>query len=160
MILDLQKLSEGHSEIEQDVRLDEEQTASSGVLGPVACWSEIDRVYMQIHLHVRFSCAVRLSCARCVTEFKKQIEGEYRIVLQDRASRLPNDDIDFYFTDEDDQVDTRPALYDEIMTMIPLMPVCNEMCKGVEGAEKGGVTRESDEQIDPRWEALRKLKGK
>lgn len=158
MILELQKLSEGHSVVEQDVELDEEQTASSGVQGSVSCRAEIDRVYMQIHMHVQFSCEVRLSCARCITEFKKPIQGEYRLVLQNSASRLPNEEIDFYFSDEDDQIDTRPALYDEIMTMIPLMPICNEMCRGVEGAEKGGGANETEEQIDPRWEALRKLK--
>ncbi len=158
MILEFQKLSEGHSVVEQDVMLDEEQTASSGVQASVSCRAEIDRVYMQIHMHVQFSCEVRLSCARCTTEFKKPIQGEYRLVLQNSVSRLPNEEIDFYFSDEDDQVDTRPALYDEIMTMIPLMPICNELCEGVEGAEKGGGAKETEEQIDPRWEALRKLK--
>jgi uncharacterized protein len=54
-------------------------------------------------------------------------------------------------------VDISSAVYDEIMTALPLKPLCSEDCRGVEFGGDGGGSGKGD-AVDPRWEALRRLK--
>ena len=64
---------------------------------------------------------------------------------------------DFFFDTGHRSVDLSPVIYDEVLTSLPLKPLCNESCKGIITAE--GAEKELDGQTyDPRWEALLKLK--
>jgi uncharacterized metal-binding protein YceD (DUF177 family) len=89
----------------------------------------------------------------------KEEEGKHGASLED-------DGTDFFFDVNHEVVDISSAVYDEIMTALPLKPLCSQDCRGIEFSG-GGVSFESvtsvdggdnEKPVDPRWEALKKLK--
>jgi uncharacterized metal-binding protein YceD (DUF177 family) len=72
-----------------------------------------------------------------------------------RRDRGDNDYADFYYDDAHPEVDISPALFDEVMTALPMKPLCAENCPGI---QRGQETEGDQEGIDPRWQALTKLR--
>lgn len=164
MVINLKTLSHGHSQISQVVVLSDEQQQESGAAGQVSCTATIDRLQWQIHAAISFGCTLNLECSRCLKKYAQRIEGEFRIILQDKnapRSELSDEDVDLFFCSEDDEIDARGALYDEIMTAIPLMPLCSDACAGIAIETACMHSRRAGKEektCDPRWEALKKLK--
>jgi uncharacterized protein len=98
------------------------------------------------------------------------LKGETRLIVRERPGfngvAVNDEGADFYFDTRNDQVDLSPAIYDEIMTNLPLKPLCRTDCKGipVEGVvfeyddEVTNSKKKVADEIDPRWEALKRLK--
>ncbi len=163
MILNLKALHHGRSVVEQDVVMTDEQVRDGALEGAVSCRAAVDTLQFQIHAAVSFSCSVRLVCSRCLREFSQVLSGDYRVVIQNehapRNEEGGGDEVDFFFSDDDSEVDTRRALYDEIMISVPLMPLCSPRCEGIEAGGPKPHPAAQGEVIDPRWEALKKLKS-
>jgi uncharacterized protein len=164
MIINLKTLPKGHSDVAQHVVLSDEQRQQGGLKEPVACSAAIDVLQWQIHLSITYACSVELECSRCCRIFSMPLRGTFRVILQDANSphaECGEEDVDFYFSWEDAEVDTRGALYDEIITAMPLMPLCSPSCKGIQAPhaqQSTAATTGLQEECDPRWEALKKLK--
>ncbi|MBD3391765.1 MAG: hypothetical protein GF418_06875 [Chitinivibrionales bacterium] len=160
MIINLKTLNQGRCTLAQDAVMSDEHVREGAIQGPVSCRGTLDVLHYQIHVAATFSCAVRATCSRCAEELSLPLHGEFRMILQHRdappGESAPADEVDFYYSDDDSEVDTRQTLYDEIMTAMPIMPLCSPDCRGV---ENDAVPRDRDDSIDPRWEALRKLKS-
>ncbi|MCU0609227.1 MAG: DUF177 domain-containing protein [Chitinispirillaceae bacterium] len=73
-------------------------------------------------------------------------------------SAADEDDAVFYYSCRNPQVDLGSAIYDEIMISLPMKPLCKETCEGIQIGAAGVSVTGSSEAIDPRWEALKKLK--
>ncbi len=137
----------------------EEQIRDGDFLGTIVCHAEIEKFQFQIFLHVKYACTVHQECSRCLKIFKCPVQGTCDIILQDKNAPqdLGTDEVDYYFSDRDTSIDIRQSLYDEAMINLSIKPLCSEKCRGVEGF----ITDTRDEKgkaVDPRWEALRKLK--
>ncbi len=160
MIIDIRNTPSGHSCTSQEVTLDDQQAQEAGCAGVIHCSAEIYRVASQIDVRVRYSCDCALDCSRCLKSYKEPLKSSFEVILRqqvsERASAESDNEMEFFFTEEDQLVDIRQALYDDIMINIPLMPLCNQQCPGI---ERDRVARE-ESRIDPRWEALKKLKNK
>jgi uncharacterized protein len=157
----------GHSVLAQEVTMTDSQTEEGRFAGKISCKAKVDRLSFQICATISYVCAVKAECSRCTESFDQEVKGSFTVVLQDEASRDSGaldegDSIDRYFTEEDDEIDLRDILYDEIMTSVPIMPLCSQDCRGVavEENQKPSEERGPEKQssIDPRWEALKKLK--
>ena len=65
---------------------------------------------------------------------------------------------------QDSKVDLEPMVRDTVGVALPLNPLCREDCRGLCprcGADRnGGDCGCAEETGDPRWSALRELKGK
>jgi uncharacterized protein len=167
MLFDLKSLPRGRSVVTQEVALTEEQATQAGTEGAVSCTAKVDALQFQIHASVSFSCRVRIECSRCSRVFSLPLQGKYRLVLQNRhaprGEAADEGSVDFFFSDEDSEVDTGPALYDEIMIAIPMMPLCSPDCEGTAygtGRTAGASAGPASGETDPRWDALKKLKEK
>lgn len=142
----------------------EEQNEGAGLQGTVSCRAEVDRIQFQIHLTIFFHCTVEQECSRCLKHYPLHLEGRFRVLLQERegarrCGSVDEEAVDFFFSEEDTEIDIRQALYDEIMTAQPLMPLCTADCRGTAaGVEESNADTERSESMDPRWEALRRLK--
>jgi uncharacterized protein len=163
MIINLRTIPSGHSVIGQDVVMTEEQNEGAGVRGSVSCRAEAERIQFQIHLNVLYRCTVAQECSRCLKHYDNEVTGRYRLLLQERegarrCGSVDEEAVDFFFSEEDTELDTRQALYDEIMTALPLMPLCSAECRGIEREDGAAGQTEPKESMDPRWEALRRLK--
>jgi hypothetical protein len=96
-----------------------------------------------------------LSVARIV----QPISGALQLVVKEHLGRYgPSQDdgsVDFYYDSRHLDVDLGSAIYEEIVTSLPMKPLCSEDCKGIEMQRDVG-TRMSKNESDPRWEALKK----
>jgi uncharacterized protein len=161
MHIDMRSLPPGRSIIEQKVALSAEQIRDCGITGEAACRAVVDALQYQIHASVTFSCVVNTQCSRCLKPISLPVSGQYSMILKDRnAPRQTDEDgteADFYYTDSDKIIDTRQALYEEIIIAIPIMPLCRSSCESVL-PEKSSTTVRVFKPVDPRWKALEKLK--
>jgi len=163
MVIDVRLVPEGHSEIERESALSEFLGDLPPLAGPVLCRAGIDRMGGVIAAAVRFAGAFELECARCLERYVHAVEGGLRVIIREEQGKFGqsfDDGADFYFDVNHDLVDISSAIYDEVMTALPLKPLCSEDCAGVEVADSGfGVEAGTPEEkpVDPRWEGLRKL---
>lgn len=167
MILPIKRIPDGHSVLSQTVEMsgEQEQWLKAKTL---ACRAEIDRIRSQLHVQLFYTGTVQVECARCCKQFDLPVEGDFRIMCVHASgtgidSGFSRQEIDFVFDDATDEIDVAPLIYEEVMVSLPMKPLCSEQCTGIT-VEKQGMaeikTAENSEAIDPRWEALKKLKIK
>ncbi|MBN1757859.1 MAG: DUF177 domain-containing protein [Chitinispirillaceae bacterium] len=161
MILDTGSIREGHSVIRQAADLASVKNELPPFGGTIDCEATIDRNGSMLYVQLRFDGAFEQVCARCLEKFAYPVGETLTLVLQEeegRSGRAGDDEsADFYFNTGHQSVDLSSVIYDEVMTSLPLKPLCSETCKGVipaDGFEKQTV----EQEYDPRWEALLKLK--
>jgi len=161
MLLHIKEIPEGHSVIDQKVTMTDEQVQESKFCGEVNCHAEIERLQFQIFVRIRYTCKVDQECSRCLISFEYPLEGEYTVILQDKNApeSLGSDEVDYTFGDRDATVDIRRSLYEEVMINVPIKPLCSDECTGASDYIDTDTTKKEDD-IDPRWEALKKLKEK
>ncbi|HEX9822840.1 MAG TPA: YceD family protein [Actinomycetota bacterium] len=97
---------------------------------------------------------MRLSCARCLTDF----EREFRLEVAELYAREP-EEADAYPLG-DGVLDLAPMIRDAVLLEMPFAPLCREDCRGL--CERCGGNRNRDEcscapRVDPRWAELEKL---
>jgi uncharacterized protein len=169
MVINLKRIPEGRSALSQFVKIEGEQEAWLTCTDDLNCRAEIDRIQSQITVHIFYQGAVLLDCSRCLTKFNNPVSGEFYVLLKKRSAEKKRpgpgeEDSDFYFDDNTDDIDMRSAIYDDIMTTLPLKPICSEGCEGILVPLKELKSTVHDpggeEHIDPRWDALKKLKKK
>lgn len=167
MIIKINEIPEGSSVRDQKVVMTEDQIRDCRFNGPVNCHITANRVNSQIVLRIAYSCTVIMECSRCLKEFAHCVSDECTIILQDSAqmesvSRSSSDDTNIcFYSHEDETVDTRHFIFEDVIVSLPIKPLCNESCKGIDYKANDHKKDLSDENsIDPRWEALKKLKKK
>jgi len=157
MVIDVRLVPEGHSEVEQDSALSDFLGDLPPLTGAVKCRAEIDRMGGVIAAALHFGGAFELECARCLERYTHNIDGDLRVIIREEQGKfgpaLDGNGADFYFDINHDLVDISSAIYDEIMTTLPLKPLCSEDCAGIGVADTGVL----EKAVDPRWDGLRKL---
>jgi uncharacterized protein len=160
MILDINKVPEGHSVASQEIDLAAFKEDLPGFSGTIPCEAAIDRSGDTLYIQLRFRGVFKLECSRCLEPFDFPVEGALQLVVKERAGKfgpaLDDESTDFFFDSRHLELDLGTAVYEEIMTALPMKPLCRESCTGIDLG--GGRTRE--EPIDPRWEALKKLRNR
>ena len=107
---------------------------------------------------------VIIPCDRCLDEMSQPIETDNRLAVKLGAEYSEDDDL--VTIDENEGIlDVAWFIYEFIALAIPIRHVHEPgMCNAamIEALEEHSAARSSDEEgaevIDPRWEALRKLK--
>lgn len=167
MVLDTSGIREGHSVVRQAAELESVRENLPPLIGPVQCEAVLDRHEASIVANVRFSGRFGQQCARCLTDYEELVEGELRLVLLEAEGKNgpagENESADYYFNSSDFLVDVGPSLYDEIMTSLPLKPLCSGNCTGIKYKSGSGdalAERPEERGCDPRWDALRSLQKK
>jgi uncharacterized protein len=159
MVLDIRTIPEGRSVESQVTGLDAYTADLPEFSEKISCEAEIDRTGQMLYVHLRFKGTFTLECSRCIEKFAYPVSGALLLVIKEQPGKYgPSQDdesVDFYYDSRHIDVDLSPALYEEIMTTLPLKPLCSEGCKGID-LLNAGMTKK--EEIDPRWEALKKIK--
>jgi len=170
MILKVRDIPEGHSVFSMECDLGSVKNDLPPMSGKLQCQCDAHRLDADVFLKVSYKGLFVLQCARCLEDFNAPLSGELRITIRETAGKHgksdnESDSVDFYYDINNDDLDVSAALFDEIMIEVPIMPLCSEDCKGVEIKGKnisvdfsGMPQKEEQKEIDPRWEALRKLK--
>ena len=167
MVLDARIIRQGHSTIRQSSDLEAVRNDLPPFSDKIECYAEIDRTGPTIYARIQFKGMFELQCARCLEKFQHPVSGDIRLILKEQEGRQgatqEGDIVDLYFDSQHSLVDVSPAIYDEIMTSLPLKPLCVDTCKGIVFKHKDdnlSASEGCERECDPRWEALRKLQKK
>jgi uncharacterized protein len=169
--IDLSQLDQGSLSFSQDLELTAEDLEN-----PV-----VDSA-MQVHLEgsVRpiqdgflvqgwFSCSGQPLCSRCLEPVTWQAREEYVLeyrnlgeIAHEEEISLDEADLDVAFI-EGNVIDLKALAIERVDLALPMRIVCDEQCAGLCPTCGGNRNREDgcscEAEIDPRWEALRGLKG-
>jgi uncharacterized metal-binding protein YceD (DUF177 family) len=163
MIIDVRAIPAGRSSRAETLTVFEGDNEWPRFVDGLQCRCDFDRTEHEIVVDVVFHGRVVLACARCLEDVEQAVSGRCVVIIRHADTRTDGgeqDDVDeYFFDDEHQEVDISQSLYEEVMTELPMKPLCREACPGVAPAAGGvrpSATRE--EAIDPRWEALRRLK--
>jgi uncharacterized protein len=165
MILDIRTIPAGHSVVSQTTELSAYKEDLPPFSEKVVCEAAIDRSGQILYVHLQFKGTFTLECSRCCRPYAYPISSALRLVVKEQPGRsgpsIEDESVDFFYDNRNPDVDLGPAIYEEIMTSLPLKPLCSEECTGVEiHTENVRVIdkNENNDAIDPRWEALKKIK--
>lgn len=121
-------------------------------------------------LHGRLSTMVGLDCVRCLEPLTIDLREELDLVYLPQASNLAQADeedrglsademaVAFY---QDEQIDLRHMVWEQIELALPMKPLCKENCRGL--CPSCGVNRNDShcecktDELDPRWAGLKAL---
>jgi uncharacterized protein len=108
---------------------------------------------------------MELNCDRCLDTFDYSVSNSYRILIKltTEESEGKDDDIVFLPLDEQ-QINVAQYIFEFFTVDLPLKQVCSmidkecnpEMTEKLEGLS-GENTQKPEDEIDPRWEALKNL---
>lgn len=167
MLIDVRLIPQGHSEIVQDSMLESVKDNLPPFSEPVRCSAGVDRTGDTIVVNLHFEGTFQIQCSRCLESYSAPVSSDILLILKEEAGKFgpsqEDDAVDFYYDVNHDLVDISSAIFDEVMTALPLKPLCSEDCRGIE-VNDPDIHISSDDQkseekaIDPRWEALKKLK--
>ncbi|MDD5675364.1 MAG: DUF177 domain-containing protein [Chitinivibrionales bacterium] len=165
MMLAPRKIPDGHSEQTQTVVLCEENREKAPTATEVLCRARIDRLGDTIYIECDYSTSVALECSRCLKPVTLPLAGTFTIICKETATGAPRRDeteeVDFFFDGDCEELDISAALADEIMTALPLKPLCCENCPGLATADaprENSPKSSETESVDPRWNALKKFR--
>lgn len=136
-------------------------------LSPARFSGEVSPIEGGFSLDGRLDYEGRLECSRCLVPYPFRSEEAFSLVLYphvrgEKAEReLGRDELDVFFYDEPD-VPVAPIVEERIQMAVPMKPLCREDCLGL-CPTCGADLNQGDcacgaKTIDPRWEALQKLK--
>jgi len=108
---------------------------------------------------------IEIACDRCLDIYKQEIFGDYKLLIQfDGVINQNNDNDDdiILLPKNADFIDISKPIYDYILLSIPIQRIhsntdeCNTEIMDYINNSKNN----NKEEIDPRWEILKKLKNK
>jgi uncharacterized protein len=115
----------------------------------------------QFYWHGRIEGDVELGCNRCLADTTAHVIDETHLIFAEVGDEN-TDDPDVYRLDPNVmELDLRPAIREEWLLAAPSFALCREDCKGL--CPRCGVDLNagphdcSQQEADPRWNALRKL---
>jgi uncharacterized protein len=136
-------------------------------ISPVHFAGEVSSIESGFALHGDLSWGGRLECSRCLAAYPFRSDEEFSLVLYRRQAvggterELEREELDVYFFEEP-EVPVAPIVEERIQMAVPMKPLCREDCRGLcphcgQDLNEASCPCASN-AIDPRWEALRKLK--
>jgi uncharacterized protein len=121
----------------------------------------LDKQVRMMILYFDITGTVRIPCDRCAEEFDQPIDGKQKLIVKFGADRKEESEDILVITEMEHELDISQFLYEYIHLMLPF--------KKVHGTDENGVSlcnpevlryiiEKEEPPIDPRWEALQKLK--
>jgi uncharacterized protein len=166
-IIDTREIPEGHSILDRQVRLELQEDDPIRLAENIACRIEFDRLQTRIYAQCSYIGGAEFQCARCLETFVRKIEGRFSLNIKDTtAQSAPLDDeddsFDLFFSEQQTEISLHDIFIEEILTELPMKPLCSPDCRGTLQSSNAGIDFGAHDQngsiIDPRWEAMRKLK--
>ena len=116
----------------------------------------------QFYWHGRIDGNVTLECSRCLAEAHAHVTDEAHIIFAEPGDE-DTDDPDVYALDPQAlDLDLRPAIREQWLLVAPSFALCREDCQGMCprcGADLNAGPHDcSQQEADPRWDTLRKIK--
>jgi len=170
MIIDLANVGTTAKKI--DLTFDPAEIDLEGELvslsGKIAFGAETQRLDDKAHVHGLINADVSLACTRCLEPIAKRLEIPFHAVFVDANEEYPNaeaeiaDDLLDESLVEDGSINVADVVREQILLATPEQVFCDPGCKGLCpqcGANLNLIDCKcADDDIDPRWAALKSLK--
>jgi uncharacterized protein len=112
-----------------------------------------------VHVAGRLQASLQLTCRRCLDPVSDTLDMALNVSF--RPESLAEEEGVWPLELEDGRLDLDPALREELLLALPEYPVCRTDCRGMCpscGTRLGEETCDcAPEEVDPRWDALRRL---
>jgi uncharacterized protein len=171
MIVELGSIGKTPKTIEESFGSDDMDLSGENVTlkGPVVFAGETVQTAGRAHVRGRLTADVTLDCTRCLEPVEKPLDITFDSVFVDAADETDRTEVEVGEDALDESlvenglIDLAEVAREQILLAIPDQVLCREDCKGLCpqcGANLNLIDcRCSDDSIDPRWAALRDIKG-
>lgn len=170
MIIDLAKVGSTAKRI--DLTFDPAEIDLNGEIvslsGKVAFNGETQRLDEKAHVRGVINADVSLNCTRCLEPISKHLQIPFDVVFVDASEENTNaeaevaDELLDESLVENGEIDMAEVIREQILLATPEQVFCNPDCKGLCpqcGANLNLIDCKcADDDIDPRWAALKSLK--
>ena len=144
------------------------ETEGIKVAGDVEMVGEVSRNAAKTDVRGSIKAPLEIDCTRCLTPVRRELDVVFQIdfvgrefLPESKETHLDSNDLD---TDilEGDEIDLTEIAREQILLNLPETTLCREDCKGI-CSTCGTDLNEGDcqcgeDDIDPRWAALKNLK--
>ena len=171
MIIDISKLSTGLHELDfketaKDLNIENFELFPN----PIESHVEIDRTETHIYIKAAIRCKAHVTCDRCLKKFDQDLIGDlklyFEVISHGGSGHLVNEN-----GDQNDSIRIfRPAMRmidltcdirETLLLTIPMKMLCSPECKGICSGCGVDLNVKScicvNENMDPRWDGLKKL---
>jgi uncharacterized protein len=159
---------EGYSEYTEDVLPSDVELCDEEGLAfprPVHVTARLTREGNKFYVHGTVGTTVLMPCARCLGEAQTAVNGEFDGIFHWKQSH----NTFVHISDEGDEhqfggavLDLSPLVREAVIMAIPIAPLCQPDCAGLCPHCGADLNKEKctcdDNNIDPRWSALEKLR--
>ena len=151
-----------------DFSTDELELSELVQLGVIECRGRLQRMAEGFLLQATMSYEQRLRCMRCLKPVTVPASSDLNLILEVGGSEAPGRERELESEDlglvllEEEVLDTRPLLMEQIHLNVPMKPLCQEDCAGLCaecGADLNAGPCDCAAAADPRWAALAALKS-
>lgn len=169
MILRLQQLGEEPFQWQESLQLTPEELKQAEILefGEADFRGEICRTVQGFQLRGSLIYEQTHSCTRCLEPLKLTSTGDIDLLVlvgqqeEEDEIELSAEDLGVLFLPEP-ILDTRPLLIEQVNLGVPLKTLCSDDCLGLcrqcgKNLNQGPCA--CQQQVDPRWTALKNLKS-
>jgi uncharacterized protein len=140
--------------------------------GEVNVQGTLGRIDRDVYFDGKIDTELNVLCSRCLEPFRHLVKSKVTAHYVPKPSpessaaelELHEGDIDVeYF--EENRIDLRKPVQDQILLTVPLVSLCREDCKGLcvvcgKNLNEGPCGCKKDDEIDPRLKILQSLKNK
>ena len=130
---------------------------------------ELDKQETMLILYFRIKGTIVLDCDKCLAEFEAPISIQERQIVKFAEDELESDDLEIIvLSKKESELDISDLIYQFITVWVPYIKVCEEngtgakcdqeMIARLESLTAGSQQEEEQQNDDPRWAALKKLK--
>ncbi len=161
--LNISSYSEGLSSEKRTVKPSEIDLDEQEFYHPINLLFNINKIGSEVFLKVQIDTSVALVCDRCLVDYKYKLKDTVTIVCTTDNSLVTEDEDGIYFISETtNEINIADSIRDALILNIPQKKLCFDKCKGLCSRCGANLNDEicncKSEKIDPRWEALKKIK--
>ena len=131
----------------------------------LTCRVELERQETMLILNFHINGTIDANCDRCLAQYPQPVDVHEQQIAKFSEEAIDEDDEIIVLTKNDHEINIAGLIYEYINVALPFITVCSDegntpYCdkEMLESLSKLTANTEQNEQIDPRWEALKKIK--
>jgi uncharacterized protein len=169
--IDLSEIDNEPLSFDESLQLAPQRLDESQVLGSVSVRlsGAVRSTGGAVFVDGRYQAEASLVCARCLQPVAWQVSDDFALEYRSQPASPPEEveleggDMDVSFV-LGESLDLEDVAAEQVLLALPMRIVCDEKCAGL--CPQCGANRNlegacsCDPEVDPRWEALRGLKGR
>jgi uncharacterized protein len=133
--------------------------------GNLKCVVDLEKQETLIILNFHITGHINLNCDRCLAPYPQYMEIKEQQIAKFSEEEVDEDEEIITLGKSDHEINIAPLIYEYINVAVPFIATCGdegntEYCdkEMLDSLNKLSVNNEQDETVDPRWEALKKIK--